>query len=69
MKVIITENYANLCECGKTVELRKYIWFREGEDKNEALTLRDKISQKHKMRAIFLGICECGNIFREKMKK
>lgn len=65
MKVILTNNLVNKCDCGEEVILRRYIWFREGEDITEAITLRNKISPKHKMRKIYLGICKCGNIFRD----
>lgn len=59
MKIIITENYKNKCECGKTIKIKRYIPVPEGEDSR--VVKYEKKRKKDK----YLGFCtkKCGNIF------
>jgi len=68
-KPIHTDDLDNLCKCGKYVRLKRCIWLEESESKLKIFTptglLKGKptLTDKHKSRTFYLGVCDCGKIF------
>ena len=59
VKIIKTRDFLNKCDCKRTVQIIRYM---EVPDTSEEMK---EVLQKeiNKEKALFLGLCECGNIF------
>ena len=61
--VFLTENLFNKCRCGKKFRLQHYVKTIEGEKLYEFTKRIKRAIIGHE---IFVGFCECGNVFLSK---